>query len=414
MGITFAVDDVPPAAVRLAETNLPITSFAKSAVLGASREELCLVHGGMPQPRTHGSPPGDRLNALAQAVDLAFNEHRPLRLTPDALWITLEQGFSIHVRENAERLRSRFVRHQGRQDLSVGVTAVPSGHEWRDVIARFVEQSAEHLGPDTVALLTRPFSTTGPDEEMVFRVALMDAFKEYFRYEVVLICGIPEVTLDGTADDYRDLKRRVEAIGEHELRFWTDQLLPICDQWIATAEGRPDVEFWKAIHRPEEIYGGHLTTGWLARLFPYVARGGRWVRNQLAPARRIPEDAVKPSHFLESAMRGELRAKAAREGRGEIIPWAVPGISLSEIPPSWSKAEIDGKDFATERRFLVGGGLAGVRQDAGGLALEPVVAWLVEDLPAEASAARRSGRVREAGQDLDRSELGEGSERYSR
>jgi Domain of unknown function (DUF4419) len=191
MGITFAVDDVRPAAFRLAERRVPLMSFASSDVLGASHETLRLVEKGMPCPRTHGSPPGDRMNALTQAVDLAFNEHRPLRLTPDALWITLAQGFSIHVRENAEALRPRFVRHEGRQKLSGEVTAVPSGDAWRDLVARFAEESAEHLGPGTVALLTRPFSTTGPDEQMVFRVALLDAFAEYFEYEMVCICGIP-------------------------------------------------------------------------------------------------------------------------------------------------------------------------------------------------------------------------------
>ena len=191
------------------------------------------------------------------------------------------------------------------------------------------------------------------------------------------------MTLEGTPDDYRDLKRRVEVMGEYDLRFWTDQLLPICDQWIAAAEGRPDVAFWRAIHRPEGIYGGHLVTGWLARLFPYVEHDRRWVKNQLAPARRIPEDAVKPSHFMESVMRGHLRAKAAQEERGEIIPWAVPGISPSAFPSSWSKAEIVGAELAAGRRFLVGGGLAGVAHTPGGRGLEPVVAWLVEALPTD-------------------------------
>lgn len=400
MGITFAVDDVTPAAARLAEERLPLASLrslASAPVLGASHEELCLAYNGMPRTRGPGSPPEDRMNALVQAVDLAFNEHRPLRLTPDALWITLEQGFSIHVRENAEKLRRRFVQHEGREKLSVGVRAVPSGHEWREVVARFVELSANHLPPGTAEFLTRRFSTTGPDEQMVFRVALMETFKEYFEYEMVLICGIPEVTLEGTPDDYRDLKRRVEAMSKYGLRFWTDQLLPICDQWIATAEGRPDVEFWKAIHRPEKIYGGQLVTGWLARLFPYLEGKRGWVRNQLAPARQIPEDAVKPRHSLEGWMRAELRAKAAREKRGEIIPWAVPGVSVGCLPSSWSKAEIAGEGLGGKRRFLAGGGLAGVAQAPESGALEPVVAWLVEELPVgDKSSGARPARRREA------------------
>ena len=380
MGITFAVDDVKPAPARLPEHTVPLASFARSELLGASRDTLTLVEGGLPEPREHGSPPGDRMNALAQAVDLAFREHRPLRLTPDALWITLAQGFSIHVRENAEALRRRFVRHEGRAKIEVRVNAVPSGPEWRDLVARFAEASGAHLGPGVVALLTRPFSTTGPDEQTVFHVALMETFSEYFEYEMMCICGIPEVTLEGTPDDWRDIKRRVEVMGEYDLRFWTDQLLPLCDQWIATAEGRPDRSFWKAIQRPEDIYGGHLVTGWLARLFPYLRHENRWERNDLAPARRIPEDATKPEGFFESISRLKLRAEAAIAGRGAIVPWAVAGVSPRSFPSSWSKSEIAGRAICEGRRYEVAGGLAGVAQAPGGLVLEPVAAWLAEEV----------------------------------
>lgn len=40
-------------------------------------------------------------------------------LTPDAIWLTLAQGFALHVNENAEALRDRFVRHDGRKTLVV-------------------------------------------------------------------------------------------------------------------------------------------------------------------------------------------------------------------------------------------------------------------------------------------------------
>jgi hypothetical protein len=83
---------------------------------------------------------------------------------------------------------------------------------------------------------------------------------------------------------------------------------------------------------------------------------------------------------MESVKRGLLRVQAAVEGRGKIVPWAVPGISPSAFPSSWSKAEIVGAGEAAERRFLVGGGLAGVGHTPGGRGLEPVVAWLVEEL----------------------------------
>jgi hypothetical protein len=54
-------------------------------------------------------------------VSQAFAEHRPLVLTPDCVWLTIEQGFAHHVAENAETLRPRLVRHEGKQELVAAI-----------------------------------------------------------------------------------------------------------------------------------------------------------------------------------------------------------------------------------------------------------------------------------------------------
>ncbi len=381
MSITFAVDDVAPARERLAEREFELAALTASPPLGCSGERLTLVADGWPTTRRFGGPPDDRMHALVQAVDLAFNQHRPLRITPEAIWITLAQGFSIHVRHEAEALRPRFVRHEGTKTLRAEVESAPHGAAWRDLFARFGDAMCGELGPGLVALLTRPFSTTDADAQAVFHITLMETFKDYFEYESVLICGIPEVTLAGTVDDWRDLKRRVEMMGEYDLQWWTDALLPVCDQWISTAEGNADVAFWQAIHRPAAVYGGHVITGWLARLFPYVEVGDGWRRNDLRPARRIPLDAIKPANFQESQQRLVLRRLAVEKGVGDEVPWSHVGVSPQALPASWSRAEIRGAGLDAGRRYLAGGGLLGVAQSPGGTTLEPAVAWRVEEAP---------------------------------
>jgi len=64
--------------------------------------------------------PVNRCHPLIDAVGTAFSQHRPLTLSPDAIWLVIEQGFAHHVGENAEALssqyptsRNRFVRHLG-------------------------------------------------------------------------------------------------------------------------------------------------------------------------------------------------------------------------------------------------------------------------------------------------------------
>jgi hypothetical protein len=62
---------------------------------------------------------GPLVHPLALAVDLAFREHRPLVLTPDAVWLCLAQSLAVHVDLHAEQLRPMLVRHQGQLALDV-------------------------------------------------------------------------------------------------------------------------------------------------------------------------------------------------------------------------------------------------------------------------------------------------------
>jgi Domain of unknown function (DUF4419) len=64
---------------------------------------------------------GSQCHPLIDAIHVAFSQHRPLSLSPDAIWLVIAQGFGHHVAENAEKLRHRLVRHKGRQQLTATV-----------------------------------------------------------------------------------------------------------------------------------------------------------------------------------------------------------------------------------------------------------------------------------------------------
>ena len=57
------------------------------------------------------------VHPLIKAVHVAFAQHRPLILSPDISGLVISQGFGHHIHENAEALRSRLVRHEGRKTL---------------------------------------------------------------------------------------------------------------------------------------------------------------------------------------------------------------------------------------------------------------------------------------------------------
>ena len=170
---------------------------------------------------------------------LAFSQHLPLALTPDVIWLTIAQGFAQHVNNHAEEFRSLFVKHEGK--LRVEADVLDSG-DWIAAVEQWTDGMDAHLPPCLVDTLLCDFSTTTPTIRTASQMVMMEAFHPYFDFVSICICGIPQITLYGTVEDWRSIRRRVERLAEYQLNWWTDRLLPLCDAFIATAEGQPSRE----------------------------------------------------------------------------------------------------------------------------------------------------------------------------
>ncbi len=58
-------------------------------------------------------------HAILSAFLYAYNSHEDIVLSPDDIWMMICIYFSKYVNDNAEKLRSLFVDHEGQQKLSV-------------------------------------------------------------------------------------------------------------------------------------------------------------------------------------------------------------------------------------------------------------------------------------------------------
>jgi len=293
-------------------------------------------------------------HGLLRAAHLAYALHYPLVVSPDTIWLAIAQGFAMHVNANAERLRSKLVRHQGQVTLEVQRDDFVKGspdNAWPEVFSAFSDTIAGHLGRQR-DLVVCDFSTTGPCERAASEIVLLDAVQRYFRYEVHTLCGIPEVTLEGTVDDWRAIRRRARALEEYELGFWTDALGPVLDALVATAEGRVDPRFWQTFFKHADGSGGPWVRGWINVLFPYL--------------RRPEDDALVQNDRMASWQSG-------LDGHfgGGPSPASIPS-GLSCVPFVW-RYLMD----TLPMQFL--GGFLGVTQDAVTLAVRPAVGWAVRD-----------------------------------
>jgi hypothetical protein len=381
-GITFTVDDVAPATepiwterladslsrrfarsiLVLPEPDQPVTN----AIVGSLTERV--------RAKLAGHLPVSRCHPLIDAVHTAFSQHRPLTLSPDAVWLVIGQGFSHHVAANAETLRHRLVRHEGRRKLTAEVYDL-SLSSFEHAIADFSTLIREATDPVLHETLICDFSTTTPAIRTASEVALMDTFSSYFEYLMMCICGIPKITVEGSLDDWRRIRERVEVLETYGLGWWISRLRPILDEFVQTASGRPKPEFWKAIYKPEKAYGDHVATGWIADLFPYLGD---------APPRRR-------NHVFEHERRDwALPVDQGVKTMSIDGPLTNKGVRLGSFPSGLSSApvRVEFKDRPGCELDLVAGFLA-VRQNPSDNSVSPVIGWCVAEPPPKAQVPIR-------------------------
>lgn len=281
MAITFAVSDVEVGTKRLA-LGPALAAFGKR--LGKPGEAAAANLPALVAGDWH---------PLVHAAHVAFDEHLPLVLSPDDVWLCIAQAFAHHVDENAEALRKHFVQHEGKAQIVVirdGFRKGSPDNDWPGVFGEFSDAIAGHIGKQR-DLVVAEFSTTGAVERAASEVVLMAAMKNYFEYVVVTRCGIPRVTLLGTPEDWRSVKRRAEHLAEYGLEKWVKQLSPYLDELCAASEGRASREAWQSFYKFQSGSGGDRVTGWINVLFPFVRKPGS---DKLVPN---PGMNTNPSHF---------------------------------------------------------------------------------------------------------------------
>lgn len=302
----------------------------------------------------------DEDHALLTALQFAFYDHLPLRLSPDAIWITLVRGFALHVNEHAEELRHRFVSHSGKEKLVVRRMDFAPGKDnpWPEVFEEFNEQLAEKTG-GLNSLVQAGFSTTGPVERAVSNLMAMDTFKSYFEYIMYAGCGIPEITLTGTTEDWQAIRSRVQSFAEYGLEDWVTALDPILAQFVRAKDGDADVDFWKSMFRYNSGSGPAVMTGWANVLFPYF---------------KDEHDNLYANPYLADwKQRLEID-----DGQHFRERWDDPqGVGIGAVPSCLTSVPLTVFWGTKETEMRLVGGLMGVTQNNQTLSVEPECGWAV-------------------------------------
>ena len=280
------------------------------------------------------------------ATHTAFADHRRLVLSPDIVWLMISQGFATHIRINAEEFRKDLVNFKGKKELEVrrdGFRLGSPDNDWSGVIDEF--SSKIKTNKNLEEIIIGDFSTTDAIALTAYQLAHMDSVSKYFDYSMSTLCGIPEITLEGTTEDWEKILKNVELLKDYKLGKWVNGLKPILQQFVNASKGEVNKDFWQSIYKIHEESGGPYITGWLLNFFPYTDKGK--VREIIQFDKDMKMSEVKKSHYDTTFPKGQ-----------------------SKVPFIW-------KYFSKNINMELNGGFLGVIQNKADMSVKANIAWAV-------------------------------------
>ncbi|MEN9360669.1 MAG: hypothetical protein RL095_2204 [Verrucomicrobiota bacterium] len=340
-GLSFAVS-----AVKLAEKPLPTQSPQELfAQLAGKDLEASGGFDGQELLADTSAP-----NAFVQAAHLSFAEHRPLVLTPDCIWLLINQMAARRILAAPEECRAALTRNPqsaGKEELIVRrdnfILGSPN-NDWRGVFAEFESKIEERCPkPSFVSDFSHPFSSSSVDTVAARRVTLMKGFSAYYTYTVATLCGIPEIRLEGKPEDWDWIRDHVDDLKLLKMDAQVAVLKPILEQFCAASRGQVDPAFWQSFYKFESESGGPFITGWIMV----------FLRDEISFFAHLREEKIDWRSSLQ-----KHRIAFASVPRGDVV--------------QDFKWDYLGKELKMQFRA----GFLGVSQD--GITLRPEISWLTQ------------------------------------
>jgi len=236
----------------------------------------------------------------------AHTIHYPIRLKPDDIWLLIIQAFSNHININSEELRNKFVNFNGKKLLSIDFEQIDSIKNIRklnyeDFINKINAQIKSFLGKEIIDILTPNFTTTDNNSTIICKLSVMNAFKKYFKYKMNIgpsICGIPYIILEGNAEDYKEILKKINFLKKYDFDWYVDRIIPHINKMIEAKERNINTNYFRSFIQDEkiaetiELGGGCLPPqfrkkkqikvdyikGWFLDFFAYFGKEKRYQR----------------------------------------------------------------------------------------------------------------------------------------
>ncbi len=300
-------------------------------------------------------------NVFIQTLQECFDEHRPLKLSPDVIWLTICQGVSIHINENFDSLETLIFKKNRPKELIVRSDSLENNSsQWANLIDSLSAQTSKHVKKNFHSFFVPTFSTTTREIKTAYEITLMHSFKKAFTYVGESGCGIPSITLTGNRHDWVSIQSRLGMLTELGMNDWRLELEPIIAEFISVYDGKINTEFWQNIYKNMMDYNAFYVSGWILKLFPYTIQleytnhYDDETGSQEAVEKFVPNKFLKGDQYLLST------------------------LSTADFPSGILEIEIVWNNYfkqSTEKMAVYGGFFA-IKQDED-KTLEPLISWAV-------------------------------------
>jgi hypothetical protein len=152
------------------------------------------------------------ISGLIYGVFQAWKDEKAVAIAPQHIWFTITCQVAKYVKDHPDSFRSIFSdQKEGKQQITL-VTAEPDIVD-PNLFIRLLAQKISSVA--LLDLMVKPFPTRLHGEVVPFSevmsTVMLEAASPFFDY-MTTRCGLREIRLEGTAEDWADLVNRIRSL----------------------------------------------------------------------------------------------------------------------------------------------------------------------------------------------------------
>jgi hypothetical protein len=300
-------------------------------------------------------------NGLIQTIQECYDNHRPLVLTPDVIWLAICQGVSIHINEHYDSLKNVIFIVNKPDKIAIRNDSLEySAKHWKSLIESFANETKKYTNDDFYSFFVSEFTTTTAIDKTAYQITLLESYKKAFDYIGDSGCGIPSILISGDKSDWMTILEKLDLLNKIGLSNWANNLKPIIAEFISASDGQQNKEFWQSMYKNASEYNAFYISGWIIKFFPYIKE-------------------LEPNGFFDEK-RGETKV-------GEIFrpnlfidgdDYLLSTLSTDNFPSGIAKVPVTWNNYfkKTTKKLEVYAGFFAIKQYPD-KSLEPFVSWAI-------------------------------------